>query len=119
MGRTHHGPNGVENYVSPNEYAKRRRAAGPPKKRVCKNCHERIINRGGGLCWRCWTDPAIRKQFKARPASGEPDVNGPRPLPDCPTDEKPGSEEKVLVLIDRAKAKRELWHPLDRPINLR
>lgn len=35
------------------------------------------------------------------------------PLPPCPTDAQPGSEAKVRVLEERAKADVALFHPLD------
>jgi hypothetical protein len=41
------------------------------------------------------------------------DIRGDVPLPDDPTDAAPGSPEKVEVLVERARLKRSLWHPLD------
>lgn len=35
------------------------------------------------------------------------------PLPDEPTDARPGSEEKVRVLEQRARCRRQLFHPQD------
>jgi hypothetical protein len=30
-----------------------------------------------------------------------------------PTDAPPGSEEKILVLMERARLRQDLWHPQD------
>jgi hypothetical protein len=37
----------------------------------------------------------------------------PSHLPAAPTDAAPGSEEKIRILIERARLGVSLWHPLD------
>lgn len=44
--------------------------------------------------------------------SGEVRPSG-RHIPPEPTDAKPGSEEKIRVLCERASLGQVLWHPLD------
>lgn len=44
--------------------------------------------------------------------SGEARPGG-RHIPPEPTDARPGSEEKILILCERASLGQALWHPLD------
>jgi hypothetical protein len=40
------------------------------------------------------------------------------PLPDAPTEAAPGSPEKVLILMERARKRQSLWHPNDAPMDV-
>jgi hypothetical protein len=49
---------------------------------------------------------------------GIEDRVGRVPLPRTPTSAAPGSEEKVLVLMERARKRQSLWHPADTPMDV-
>ena len=69
-----------------------------------------------GLCHACYFDPEVRALY---PAAGKNarGVVSPSVRRACvPTDAPPGTEAKILVLIDRAAAGRELWHRRDTPL---
>ncbi|MER3416877.1 MAG: hypothetical protein C4297_11790 [Gemmataceae bacterium] len=81
---------------------------------VCRHCHESVVSRPRGLCWRCYYTPGVREQyapkgFTQRLAIGFRDP----PLPEKPTRARPGSRAKIRVLAKRAARGVQLWHPLD------
>jgi hypothetical protein len=87
-------------------------------KQLClNNCGRIAARRRRGLCNSCGRDPRIRRRFPmkrggyaARPASERPGRK--RPLPE-PTNARPGSEEKIRVLMQRVEKRQQLWHPRD------
>lgn len=86
----------------------------------CRHCGRTRYMEARRLCHRCYKDPAIRPLYRPK---GGPDGGGMRgiglgniqslPLPESPTDARPGSEAKIAVLAARAAAGRRLWHPRD------
>lgn len=89
----------------------------PPRRARCASCGRRAVNRPRRLCAACYADPLVRQQFppvRDTRGGGKPrDGVAPRPLPRRPTDAPPGSEAKILVLIDRARRGLQLHHPDD------
>ena len=82
---------------------------------LCRHCQKVKSNRPRGLCWSCYYTPGVREQYP--PTSkfarrGVKDFNG-RPKLGDPTDALPGTEEKVRVLMERARLGLALFHPLD------
>ncbi len=77
--------------------------------RLCRNCECRSANRAGSLCVACFRDTAARERHPRKT------IHPPRPsavLPE-PTDARPGTEAKMLVLQDRAARGLALFHPDD------
>jgi hypothetical protein len=90
----------------------------PPAPTVpCRHCGQGRVNRPRGLCWTCYHTPGVRELFPSTSKfhrRGVRDFYGRPPLPHEPTDAQPGSEAKILVLIERAQRGQSLWHPKDR-----
>src|SRR5438034_2603383 len=83
---------------------------------LCRHCHRASVNRPRGLCWSCYYTPGVREKYPSTSKfahRGVGNFNGNVPLPDAATDTAPGSEAKILVLIERARRKQALFHPLD------
>src|SRR5262245_3324916 len=88
---------------------------------LCRHCQKTKSNRPRGLCWTCYYTPGVREKYPSTSKfarRGLGNFNGLAPLPDCPTDAAPGSEAKILILIERASLKRALFHPDDSPLAL-
>lgn len=82
---------------------------------ICRHCHERIISRPCGLCWRCYYAPGIREMYPSTSKYGRrslADFNGAAPIPE-PTAAEPGSRAKVAILKKRAAAGESLHHADD------
>lgn len=82
---------------------------------ICRHCLQSKVNRPRGLCWSCYYTPGVRDLFPSTSKFCNRGVgNGCRnaPLP-VPTAAIPGSEAKVQILADRARAGLALFHPLD------
>ncbi len=83
---------------------------------LCRHCQKVKSNRPRGLCWSCYYTPGVREQYPSTSKfaqRGVDDFNGRAPLPPTPTSALPGTPEKVAVLMERARLKQALWHPLD------
>jgi hypothetical protein len=79
-------------------------------RKMCKHCQTRkMLRHRRCLCWRCYSDPAIRKLYAP---SHKPFAHG-KGTPPEPTTAAPGSKEKEAVMLARAKAGYDLHHPLD------
>jgi hypothetical protein len=71
----------------------------------CRQCRKRVASKSpgrigkSGLCSICYRDVSVGH------------VKGK--LPPKPTDERPGTDEKILVLTERAARRECLWHPED------
>lgn len=74
---------------------------------VCRHCGNRQTIRRRRLCWNCSNDPEARALYRVR-RRVKPATH--------PTDALPGSQEKILVLMGRARRRQELWHPDDAPL---
>ncbi len=82
---------------------------------LCRHCQKVKSNRPRGLCWSCYYTPGVREQFPSTSKfarRGVKDFNGRTKLGE-PTDALPGTEEKVRVLMERARLGLSLFHPLD------
>src|SRR5262245_66550158 len=82
---------------------------------MCRHCKRVRSNRPRGLCWSCYYAPGVREQYPSTSKfarRGIDDFNGRAALP-TPTRALPGTAEKVAVLMERARLKQALWHPLD------
>lgn len=85
---------------------------------MCRHCGIRPVARPRGLCWTDYYAPGVRDLY---PASTSKFMNRGHgigmnfnpPLPAEPTDAVPGSEEKILVLMERVRRRESLWHPDD------
>ncbi len=84
---------------------------------MCRHCQVKKINRPRGLCWRCYYTPGVIDRYPMvnvynNCRGSRPDFNGRSGVPE-PTDALPLSEEKMQVMVERARLGQELWHPLD------
>jgi hypothetical protein len=97
---------------------------------ICLRCQMKKPNRPRGLCWSCYYTPGVREQFPSTSKFTRRGVGisyGNAPLADFPTDAEPGTEAKIMILMERAARRRALFHPLDltsiaaqsRPLELR
>lgn len=82
---------------------------------LCRHCQKVKSNRPRGLCWSCYYSPGVREQYPSTSKfarRGVKDFNGRTKLGE-PTTALPGTEEKVRVLMERARLGQSLFHPLD------
>lgn len=100
----------------------RRCAQSAPGRKVekaeCIHCHQNRTIRARGLCCYCSSFKSIRKLYpvKDSPVNRRGVGGGMKtkaPLPKWPTMARPGSPEKVAVMMARAKAGAQLFHPHD------
>lgn len=85
---------------------------------LCRHCQKAKSNRPRGLCWGCYYRPGVRELYPSTSKfarRGVGNFSGNAPLPDRLTAAAPGSEEKILVLMERARMQQALFHPLDGP----
>lgn len=86
--------------------------AGP----LCVHCKESLRSRPRGLCWTCYYTPSIRALYPVTSKYHQHgEANGYRNsrLPKCPTSARPGSEEKIMVMIARVQRGEGIFHPED------
>ncbi|MBA4187563.1 MAG: hypothetical protein C0467_06045 [Planctomycetaceae bacterium] len=84
---------------------------------MCQHCKKSSINRPRALCWSCYYTPGVKDLYPstsmyARRGYGF-GLTGGRPMPRRSTTAKPGTPEKIAVLMKRAKRGEQLWHPED------
>jgi hypothetical protein len=79
----------------------------------CRHCGRESASRPRGLCWPCYYTPAIRVLYASQARYGLASGNRRAPLPAEPTTARPGSEEKIRVLCERAARHETRWHPDD------
>jgi hypothetical protein len=75
-----------------------------------------VVSRPRGLCWSCYYTPGVRDQYPSTSKYGRRgfgNFSGRGAMPTTPTDAPPGSEEKIQVLMERARLRQSLWHPQD------
>src|SRR5438874_1522881 len=85
---------------------------------LCRHCNKVRSNRPRGLCWSCYYSPGVREQYPSTSKfarRGVKDFNGRTKLGE-PTDALPGSEEKIRILMERARLGLSLFHPQDATI---
>lgn len=82
----------------------------------CRHCHRVLTCQSRGLCYKCWNNPGVRDSYpyqsKYAVKGLGTDITGIRRYP-TPTQARPGTQEKVLVLQARVMAGEHLWHPED------
>ena len=85
-----------------------------PTPRPCQHCG-RMAQFPRGLCWKCYYDPAIRPRYASSRPTGRGHGVGVKnaPLPQWPTVAQPGTEAKILAMIERACRREQLFHPDD------
>lgn len=91
------------------------------QRQLCVHCDRRVRRTSGGggnrgLCYTCYHKTEIREQYPPDPKHGRryQDTSAKEaPLPDGPTSAPPISEEKVRVMMERARLRQQLFHPLD------
>ena len=81
-------------------------------KGCCRHCRRSRQYRRG-LCWKCYSSPIIRGAYATL---YKQDQERPAPLPLEATAAIPGTEEKILVLIERESRTEALHHPGDRNV---
>jgi hypothetical protein len=85
-------------------------------KLMCRHCQKVRSNRPRGLCWTCYYTPGVRELYPSTSKFARRGVGnfcGTAPLPEFPTDAAPGSEAKLLILMERAAKRQSLFHPDD------
>src|SRR2546423_7813948 len=85
----------------------------------CRHCGRDRVNRPRGLCWTCYYTPGVRERYPSTSKFARRGVGnfcGAAPLPEFATDAMPGSEEKILILMERAARREALFHPDDNPL---
>lgn len=89
--------------------------------KACSCCGRKTTYRRLGLCKRCYLTPGLANRVAALCrrrrrllADGDgDDFHGPGRMPRRATGAGPGSEAKILILMERAARRERLWHPLD------
>jgi hypothetical protein len=87
----------------------------------CRHCLARRANKHRGLCWTCYNLPAVREQYPSESKyarQGVGNVYRNAPLPAERTDACPGTEAKILAMIERAARREQLFRPDDGPDNV-
>jgi hypothetical protein len=87
---------------------------------MCRHCGTEIVTRPRGLGWQCFADRSIRAKYPPACVYGRHGAKGHTdgtaaepPLPPGPTSHRPGTPEKVLVMLWRVEQNLHLHHPND------
>jgi hypothetical protein len=84
-------------------------------KPLCRHCRAEPATRPRGLGWKCYYRPGVKEQYPTATLTkwlpGVPTVSAGR-LPE-PTTARPGTDEKVQVMAQRAEKGFALYHPAD------
>ena len=83
---------------------------------LCRHCQKVKPNRPRGLCWSCYYTPGVRDQYPSTSKFARRGVGnfcGTAPLPEAATDAAPGTEAKIMILMERAAKRQALFHPDD------
>lgn len=99
-------------YPFPKRVRKRAAPVGEP----CRHCGFGKVTRPRGLCWVCFYLPGVRDLYTSESMYAKRGVgndNDTRKPPAMPTTAAPGTPGKVEVMVARAKAKRQVFHPAD------
>jgi hypothetical protein len=84
---------------------------------ICRHCQKASVSRPRGLCWVCYYAPGVRALYPSTSKyakRGVANFTGPAKTP-RPTVAAPGTEEKIAILMERARNRQELFHPADGP----
>lgn len=83
---------------------------------LCRHCQQSVVSRPRGLCWTCFYEPEIRKQYPATSKFARKGLayDNVAAMPATfPTQALPGTPEKIAILQQRALSKQQLFHPHD------
>jgi hypothetical protein len=83
---------------------------------TCRHCHESLVTRPRGLCWKCYYTPGVRDIYPSTSKFGRRgtgNFSSWAPLPPFPTQALPGTPEKIALLAERVRLQQSLWHPED------
>ncbi len=83
---------------------------------ICRHCEKAKVNRPRGLCWSCYYKPGVRDRYPSTSKYARRGIGnfcGQTPLPVFATAARPGSDEKIAILAERARNRQSLWHPND------
>ncbi len=83
---------------------------------ICRHCKKSKVCRPRGLCWTCYYRPGVKEMYPSTSKYARRGVGnfaGQAPLPKRSTNARPGSEEKIAILMERALLKQSLFHPDD------
>lgn len=85
---------------------------------LCLHCNSKPANRPRRLCWACYYTTGVRGLYPstskyASRGHGHHAGLGLKPLPAEATAAEPGSEAKILVLMERCRSDHALHHPDD------
>lgn len=92
---------------------------------VCQHCQEARKLMRRNLCKRCYMDRKIRYRYRSIPGPRRPEtapgvvLPSSYRMPGTPTQAVPGSEEKIMILQERASRRESLFHPQDLRIHRR
>lgn len=101
------------------------RKAGRIKERwpSCLHCRRQRPCPNRGLCRKCYRQPAIRSQYPVLTMQARSDgtvvpnqfndTNHVPPLDTAPTNARPGSRLKMLIMQRRAEEGKQVFHPGD------
>ena len=82
------------------------------RRKHCKHCDHTPANAPRGLCWVCYRNKEVRRLHGVSTRSGVEDFNGKAREPES-TMTLPGTQDKVAVLMERARRGESLWHRKD------
>lgn len=82
-------------------------------KKICQHCNKCVAHRPRQLCWACYYNPAIIQQYSPTRVDGYGTGNVVAKQPRRATSKKPGTRDKVAILMARAKRGESLFHVRD------
>ena len=82
--------------------------------KTCQRCGKKA-NRPRRLCWHCYYAPGVREQYTSGSKYSRRGIpsSGSARLSRIPTRHRPGTAEKVDVMVARAEAGESVFHPDD------
>lgn len=84
---------------------------------TCRHCHQKPESRPRGLCWKCYYIQGVRELYPSTSKFARRGTGLRRPsfyrIPAESTQARPGSKEKILVMIDSLERGEHLYHPDD------
>lgn len=85
----------------------------------CRHCRRRKITRPRRMCWNCYYNPDVTRLYPQKDTKhnnrgihGGNNDTAPAPLPE-PITKRPDPLNYFIVLMNRALAREELFHPDD------
>ena len=81
---------------------------------ICRRCSFRAVNRPRGLCFHCYHAPGARDEYERIGKGGARGIGSENPrhkLPEPDPGLIPGTDRKIAIMHERAKAGLSLFHP--------